>query len=144
MAKAAIACAEGGNTPAKQCRADQKAAAKATGMEEKDWAGVKRQGEKESAAKGRAACSLTDATADECRATMKEQYQIASGSTDDGDWNAKKGEIKKVADAKEEGKNLKLQGRNQVNIEVRTSASACSDAMKSDFVEKIRAGIKDK
>merc|ERR1719265_2869545 len=95
MAKAAVACAEGGLTQPKQCRDDQKAAAKATGMEEKDWAGVKRQGEQESAAKGMAACSLTDANATECEATGKEQYQPASGSMDDADYNAKKAEIKK-------------------------------------------------
>lgn len=133
IAKAGLACA---SSEAKKCREDVKKAAVETGMKEREFATLKRIGEAEAAAKTWSACTANKTKTD-CEAVAKQIFKQVSGSRDDKSWDAVKAKVKKLGEAKSKGVALETRYKKEMHIDVRTSATSCSDALSTTFVSKV-------
>jgi len=142
MATGAVACVEAGgeSTRKKQCRADAKTLLVQAGMNEREYAGTKRLGEDEEAARAWFACKLNDAMTDsDCEVAARAAFEAVSGTTDQASWDARKAKIEQLGDAKRRGERLQVRRKDDIEVEVRTDATACSSDLKIKFKSKLLA-----
>jgi hypothetical protein len=125
IAHSVVACI---GVPGDQCRAESKAVAVQGGMKNYQYAAMRQIGEIEEAARAWFTCKINaNMLESDCEAASKAAYEMMSGTTDVESWNRRKDQVKKLGEAKRNGVLLELRRIGQMNVEVETAETNCTD-----------------